>query len=83
MNLNPYSVFFDKFIGLKLNVSIILNKSLPTDFYAMFLIFTRIHNDYCFIDIMGLNFFNDKFFYKINIFKSNAVLHLSKQIHLS
>ncbi len=30
---------FDKFIGLKSNVSIILIKSLPKDFYAMFLPF--------------------------------------------
>ncbi len=29
-------LFFDKFIGLKNNVSIILNKSLSKDFYAMF-----------------------------------------------
>jgi hypothetical protein len=34
-----YSIFFDKFIGLKINVSIILNKSLPKDFYAMLLTF--------------------------------------------
>ncbi len=34
-----YSIFFDKFIGLKSNVSIILNKSLPKDFYAMVLTF--------------------------------------------
>jgi hypothetical protein len=32
-----YSIFFDKFIGLKINIAIILNKSLPQDFYAMFL----------------------------------------------
>jgi hypothetical protein len=35
----PYSIFFDKFIGLKINVAKIVNKSLPTDFYAMFLTF--------------------------------------------
>jgi hypothetical protein len=34
----PYSIFFDKF-GLKITVAIILNKSLPRDFYAMFLTF--------------------------------------------
>ncbi len=33
----PYSIFFDKFIGLKFNLAKFLNKSLPTDFYAMFL----------------------------------------------
>jgi hypothetical protein len=32
-----YSIFFDKFIRLKINVSVILNKSLLKDFYAMFL----------------------------------------------
>ena len=35
----PYSIFFDKFISLKINVAIILNKSLPKDFYAMVLMF--------------------------------------------
>jgi len=35
----PYSIFFDKFIGLKINVAIILNKSLTKDFYAMVLTF--------------------------------------------
>jgi hypothetical protein len=34
-----YTIFFDKFIGLKINVAIILKKSLPQDFYAMFLTF--------------------------------------------
>jgi hypothetical protein len=34
-----YSIIFYKFIGLKINVAIILNKSLPEDFYAMFLTF--------------------------------------------
>jgi hypothetical protein len=34
-----YSIFFDKFIGLKINIAIILNKSLPQDFYSMFLTF--------------------------------------------
>ncbi len=34
-----YSIFFYKFIALKINVSIVLNKSLPKDFYAMFLTF--------------------------------------------
>jgi hypothetical protein len=29
----------DKFLALKIHVSIILNKSLPKDFYAMFLMF--------------------------------------------
>ncbi len=30
-----YSIFFDKFIALKINISIILNKSISKDFYAM------------------------------------------------
>ncbi len=34
-----YSIFFDKFIALKIKVSMILNKSLPKDFYAIFLTF--------------------------------------------
>jgi hypothetical protein len=34
-----YSIFFDKFIAVKINVSIILNKSLSKDFYAMLLTF--------------------------------------------
>ncbi len=34
-----YSIFFDKFIGLKIYVAIIVNKSLPKGFYAMFLTF--------------------------------------------
>ncbi len=34
-----YTIFFDKFIGLKINAAIILNKSLPEDFYVMFLTF--------------------------------------------
>jgi hypothetical protein len=34
-----YSIFFDKFVGLKSNVSIILNKSFPKDFYALVLTF--------------------------------------------
>jgi hypothetical protein len=34
-----YSIFFDKIIGLNSNVSIILNKLLPKDFYAMVLMF--------------------------------------------
>ncbi len=38
----PNSIFFDKFIGLKINVAIILNKSLPTDFYAMLLTFLEL-----------------------------------------
>ncbi len=37
----------------------ILNKSLPQDFYAMFLTFIEIAT--IIIDIMGQNFFNDKF----------------------
>ena len=36
-----YSIFFNKFIGLKINATIILNKSLPKDFYAMFLTFVE------------------------------------------
>jgi len=32
-----YSIFFNKFIAVKINVSIILNKSLSKDFYAMLL----------------------------------------------
>ncbi len=42
----------------------------------------RIPYDYCFIDIMGLIFFNDKFFDKINVFKSKGALHSSEQIRL-
>jgi hypothetical protein len=56
-----YSIFFDKFIGLKINVSIILNKSLPKDFLCDVFNVHRIPYDYCFIDIMGLNFFSDRF----------------------
>ncbi len=64
---------FVKFIALKINVTIILNKSLSKDFYAMLLTFNRIRYDYFFIDIMGLNFFNDKF--SINQrFKSNGAI---------
>ncbi len=33
------SIFFDKFIALKINISIILNKLLSKDFYAMLLTF--------------------------------------------
>jgi hypothetical protein len=56
-SLTLYSIFLDKFIRLKINVSIILNKSLPKDFYAMFLTFIEFAVTYHFIDIMGLNFF--------------------------
>jgi hypothetical protein len=45
-----YSIFFDKFIGLKIHIAIIFIKSLPMGFYAIE-----------FIDIMGLNFFKEKF----------------------
>ncbi len=31
-----YSIFFDNFIGKKIHVAIILNKTLPKGFYAMF-----------------------------------------------
>jgi hypothetical protein len=34
-----YCIFFYKFIGLKISIAITLNKSLPRDFYAMFLTF--------------------------------------------
>ncbi len=36
---HSYSIFFDKFIALKINLSKILNKSLTKDFYAMLLTF--------------------------------------------
>jgi len=32
---------FDKFIALKINITIILNKSLSKDFYAMLLMFVE------------------------------------------
>jgi hypothetical protein len=36
-----FFIFFNKFIRLKINVAIILNKSLAKDFYAMFLTFIK------------------------------------------
>ncbi len=66
---HSYSIFFDKFIVLKSNVSIILNKSLPKDFYVDGFNVHRIRYNYRFFDIIGLNFFNDKFLIKSTFLK--------------
>jgi hypothetical protein len=65
-----YSIFFYKFIGLIINIAIILNKSLSQDFYLCDVFNVhRIRYDYRFINFMGLNFFNNKFSIKLMFLK--------------
>ncbi len=59
-----YSIFFDKFIALKITVSIILKKSLSKNFYAMLLsiqIFVTKLFDKCIILCLSHSIFFDKF----------------------
>ncbi len=65
-----YSIFFVIFIGLKSNVSIILNKSLPMDFYGMVLTLIEFATIIASLILgMGLNFFKDKFSIKSTFLK--------------
>ncbi len=51
----PILFFLDKFIGLKSNVTLIFNKSLPKDFYAMVLSFIEFATTVIFDTLTNLD----------------------------